>query len=306
MKDRLTSEVHGGDIYRNRHVRIDFSVNTNPLGPPREVTEAVRSKAEQISHYPDMHCVELTEALGRFENVPMEYLLCGNGAAELFYSAVLAVKPKKALLLSPTFSEYERALKFLNTDIFYYELREEEQFQVREDILYYIMRDVDMVFLCNPNNPTGQVIPKDLLECIAKRCKEQGSFLVIDECFVDFLEHPELYEMKGELSGFPKILIVKALTKLFCMPGLRMGYGMCSDRRLLRRMRAALQSWNVSALAQAGGIAAVKDCADYLEETERLIRRERSFLADELKKLKFQVYGSHANYIFFKDFLSNE
>ncbi len=306
MKDRLTSEVHGGDIYRNRHVRIDFSVNTNPLGPPHELTEAVRSKAEQISHYPDMHCVELTEALGRFENVPMEYLLCGNGAAELFYSAVLAVKPKKALLLSPTFSEYERALKLLNTDIFYYELREEEQFQVREDILYYIMRDVDMVFLCNPNNPTGQAIPKDLLECIAKRCKEQGSFLVIDECFVDFLEHPELYEMKGELSGFPKILIVKALTKLFCMPGLRMGYGMCSDRRLLRRMRAALQSWNVSALAQAGGIAAVKDCADYLEETERLIRRERSFLADELKKLKFQVCGSHANYIFFKDFLSNE
>ncbi len=163
-----------------------------------------------------------------------------------------------------------------------------------------------MVFLCNPNNPTGQAIPKDLLECIAKRCKEQGSFLVIDECFVDFLEHPELYEMKGELSGFPKILIVKALTKLFCMPGLRMGYGMCSDRRLLRRMRAALQSWNVSALAQAGGIAAVKDCADYLEETKRLIRRERSFLADELKKLKFQVCGSHANYIFFKDFLSNE
>lgn len=300
-KDELTLEVHGGDIYRNRHVQIDFSVNVNPLGPPLKVTKAIQDKAEQVSHYPDMYCGELMEALGRFENVPAEFFLCGNGAAELFFSAVLAMKPKKALLLAPTFSEYERALRITDTDIYYYELKEEEQFQVREDILNYITQDVDMVFLCNPNNPTGQCIPGEFMERIAERCKECESFLVIDECFVDFLDVPQMYEMKGKLGSFPNLLIVKALTKLFCMPGLRLGYGMCSDRGLLCRMRDVLQSWNVSVLAQAGGAAAVQDCKEYVEETKKLICRERKYLVNELQKLRFQVCGSQANYIFFKD-----
>lgn len=303
IKDGLILDTHGGDIYRNRHVQIDFSVNANPLGPPPGVTKAIRDGAEQISRYPDMHCMELTKALGRFENVPEEFLLCGNGAAELFFSAVLTVKPEKALVLSPTFSEYERALKVVGADIYYYELKEADEFQVREDILDYIAPDVDMVFLCNPNNPTGQCISRDLMEQVADRCVKYESFLVIDECFVDFLDMPQMYEMKGKLQNFPNLLIVKALTKLFCMPGLRLGYGMCSGRNILCGMRDALQSWNVSVLAQAGGIAAARDCKEYVEETKKLISRERSFLIDELDKLQFQIYGSQANYIFFRDCL---
>lgn len=306
IENKLTLDTHGGDIYRNRHVQIDFSVNANPLGPPLKVTEAIRDKAEQISCYPDMYCGELTKALGGLENIPAEWILCGNGAAELFFSAALAIKPKKALVLSPTFSEYERALKVVGADIYYYELRETDDFRVREDILDYIVPDVDMAFLCNPNNPTGNCIRKGLMEQIAVRCREHGSFLVIDECFIDFLDDPEMYEMKGKLKVFSNLLIVKALTKLFSMPGLRLGYGMCSDGSLLCRMRSVLQSWNVSVLAQAGGIAAARDCKDYVKETKDLVRRERKYLITELEKQRFQVYGSLANYIFFRDCLSEE
>lgn len=306
IEDGSILEIHGGDIYRNEQVEIDFSVNVNPLGPPIKVTETIRTKAGRISCYPDMHCAQLAKSLGRFENVPEEFLICANGAAEIIFSAVLAVKPKKALLLSPAFSEYERALKLAGANVSFYELREEEQFQVKEEIIDHITPDIDMVFICNPNNPTGQCITADLAEDIAKKCEESECFLVIDECFIDFLDQPKGYEMKEKLSGFHNLLIIKALTKLFCMPGLRLGYGMCSDREFLSRMRAALQSWNVSVLAQEGGIAAVEDCMDYMEETKVLIRKERRYLTEELKKLGFQIYGSLANYIFFKDLLCRE
>lgn len=304
--NKLILQPHGGDIYRNSSIRIDFSVNVNPLGPQPEVLEAVREAAGQICCYPDMYCEALTCALGRFEKVPPQHLICGNGAAELFFAAVLAVKPKKALILAPTFSEYERALKLVGAEVSYYELREEEQFRVREDITGYITADVDMVFLCNPNNPTGQCVSRDMAERLVERCKDCGSILIIDECFIDFLDHPEMYEMKDRLIFYPNLLIIKALTKLFSMPGLRLGYGMCGDRNMLQRMRGALQSWNVSVLAQAGGIAAVEACEEYVAETKRLIGRERSFLREELWKLGYQVYGSEANYIFFRDYLYRE
>lgn len=104
-EERLIAEIHGGDIYRSKSVVTDFSVNVNPLGAPPEVTAAVRAAAGEICRYPDMHCGRLTEAVGEFERVPAEYIICGNGAAELIFAAVLAVRPKKALVLSPTFSE---------------------------------------------------------------------------------------------------------------------------------------------------------------------------------------------------------
>ena len=305
-KKQLIRESHGGDIYRGRRIRTDFSVNVNPLGVQPEVIAAVREAAARISCYPDMHCEALTDALADFEQVPSEYLICTNGAAELFYSAVLALKPKKALLLSPTFSEYERALKIVGVSVNYYVLKEMESFRVTEDFLEYITPDMDMVFLCNPNNPTGQSIPKELAERIAGRCRECGSFLVIDECFVDFLDSPSRCSMKERLGCYPGLLIAKALTKLFSMPGLRLGYGMCSDRDFLCRMRDTLQSWNVSVLAQAGGAAAVKHCGGYLAETKKLIGRERAYLIGALEESDFKIYGSEANYLFFRDFSGEE
>lgn len=305
-EERLIAEIHGGDIYRSKSVVTDFSVNVNPLGAPPEVTAAVRAAAGEICRYPDMHCGRLTEAVGEFERVPAEYIICGNGAAELIFAAVLAVRPKKALVLSPTFSEYERALRAVGAKVNYYELNETENFRVTEDFLDAVTPKTDMVFLCNPNNPTGQSIPKGLVEWVAEMCSRQGSFLVIDECFVDFLEDSEKAQMKDRLDDFPGMLIVKALTKLFAMPGLRLGYGMCSDRKFLGRMRDTLQSWNVSVPAQAGGVAALENCGAYLAETKRVIRREREYLAGQLKELGYKVYGSEANYIFFRDFRAKE
>ncbi len=298
-EQNFVPQFHGGDIYRNQ-INMDFSVNSNPLGPQPEVVKAIRDAAANISQYPDVYCEKLLSALCSFEQVEKDQIICGNGAAELIFSAALAVRPKKAMLLSPTFSEYERALRITDTKITYYELKKEQKFLIREDILEDITDDMDIVFLCNPNNPTGQVTSRELLEKITEKCWDCGAYLVLDECFLDFLDMPEEYEMRAGLERYKNLLIVKAFTKLFCMPGLRLGYAMSSDRQLLDRMDQVVQPWNVSVLAQAGGVAALENCKAYIDRTKILMKGERAFLIREIRKLGYIVYGSMANYIFFK------
>ncbi len=300
----MERQIHGGDIYRNKGA-LDFSVNRNPLGAPVPVLDAVRKAAEEIGCYPDITCRELREAVGCFEGVPPEEILCGNGAAELFFAAVLAEMPKHALLLSPTFSEYERALKTVKTNIAYYELSEKNYFAADEDILEQITPELDMMFLCNPNNPVGDLISPDILDKILKKCRACDVFLVADECFLDFTASPQPYELIRRRGEFPKLLVVKAFTKLFAVPGLRLGYAVTGNREVAERLADVLQPWNVSVPAQMGGVAALTDCGgyrleEYLKETKALVANERAYMETELGKLGFFTYNSKANYIFFR------
>lgn len=295
----MKEQIHGGDIYRNRDV-IDFSVNTNPLGPPEEVRKALRDQMNQIAHYPDMECERLRDAIGRYEQVNPSNILCGNGAAELFYAISFAVRPKNALLLAPTFSEYEKALRAAGADVQYAVLKREEEFQVQESILEKITSQIDILFFCNPNNPTGLVTEPELLKKILFRCEEQQVVLVLDECFLEFLEDSEKYDMKKFLGQCKYLLIVKAFTKIFSMPGLRLGYCMSGNQELLSKSRAAMQAWNVSVLAQLSGVAALEQPEEYLAKTRYFIGNERKFMKSELRKLGYRVYDSMANYLFFE------
>ena len=182
-------KLHGGDIYRHPDV-IDFSVNTNPLGAPESVKRAVQESVAKIEHYPDVRCEALREAISGFEQVNMEEILCGNGAAELFFAAVQAVRPQKALVTAPSFSEYEEALRSVGAEVEYYYLCEEDNFQIREDYVDKLSEEIDMIFLCNPNNPTGQTIDRDMLIKILDRCKKQNIVVILDECFLEFLDEP--------------------------------------------------------------------------------------------------------------------
>lgn len=299
MRSYKREQIHGGDIYRNPGV-TDFSVNSNPLGPPLQVVEAIRQQADRIAAYPDIQCEGLCEAIGRFEEVESEEVLCTNGAAELFFGIVQALKPKKALLPVPSFAEYEKALQAGGARIVYYHLQEKDGFCVTEDLLKEIRPDIEILFLCNPNNPTGQLMRKELLLRIAQACEEQGVWLVLDECFLDFLEDASCYDMKKEMKKFPHMLLVKAFTKLFCMPGLRLGYGLSSNEELLKAIRKTLQAWNVSVLAQAAGLAALKSPGGYLKQSRKMIKEERKKLQKTLLETGRQVFDTPANFLFLK------
>ena len=301
MEERTTL-VHGGDwagfAAEYGAMPLDFSANVSPLGVPDGVRRAIEQAAAQADRYPDPLCRALRAAIAQKEAVPPEHILCGNGAADLIFRAVLARKPRKALVTAPSFAEYAAALETVDCEIIRYALMEERDFRLKEDFLQAITPDVDMVFLCQPNNPTGLTSPRELLLHIAARCRDCGALLVLDECFTDFLDMPEAHSMKGELEHFPNLLILKAFTKLYAMAGVRLGYALCADTALLEALAKAGQPWAVSSLAQAAGIAALGE-TDYVQQLRRLIGEERPWLLGELTALGLRVIPGEANYLLF-------
>ena len=296
---KKTRKLHGGDIYRHPDV-IDFSVNTNPLGAPESVKRAVQESVAKIEHYPDVRCEALRKAISRFEQVNMEEILCGNGAAELFFAAVQAVCPQKALVIAPSFSEYEEAVRSVGAEVEYYYLCEEDNFQIREDYVDKLSEEIGMIFLCNPNNPTGQTIDRDMLIKILDRCKKQNIVVILDECFLEFLDEPNRYEMSDLRGEYPNLLIIKAFTKIFSMPGLRLGYAISSNQDILEEMSWKLQQWNVSVPAQMAGVAALERPEEYIRQTREYVSGQREYMRNIMKMMGYVVFASKANYLFFK------
>lgn len=295
--------IHGGDVYSARQKMkqepLDFSANINPMGMPPGAVRAAADALQQCTQYPDPLCRELRAALAAYEGIPAEQIVCGNGAADLIFRIVAATHPQRALLLEPTFAEYEQALRSMDCSIAYFPLQESEGFVLPEAFLQQLTPEINLLFLCNPNNPTGRTVSPALLQEIWKRCEEAGILLVVDECFNEFLEHPEQNTLKGVLKTGTNSVILKAFTKSFAMPGLRLGYGLCGNRDLAERIFSCGQPWGVSIPAQAAGVAALQE-QGYLERMRRLIQTERRWLSENLARLGLRVFPSEANYILFR------
>ncbi len=289
---------HGGDIYRNR-IEMDFSSNVNLMGIPEGVLQAAKRGIDLSCNYPDTECDELREGISKGENISKDMIICGNGAADLIFSLVLTTKPKKALLLTPTFHEYEQALLSVDCEIRYHQLLDKNGFHLYSDFIELITEDIDIVFLCNPNNPTGVLIKKPLMDQILQKCEASNCLLVVDECFMDFVPHGKEESLKEYCMESGNLFVLKTLTKLYAIPGLRLGYGFCGNTLLLNRMKNTQQPWNISIPAQMAGIAALRE-SEYVNKSLEMIEREKNYLIQQLCLLNFKVYDSKANYIFFR------
>ena len=292
-----TENGHGGDLY-GKSVTLDFSANTSPLGTPESVIEAIRRALPEIQHYPDPYCRKLIHAISLYEQVPREDILCGSGAAELIYAYCRAIGSCRAAEVAPTFSEYALGLEQAGGSMVRYPLEQAQNFDLDRTIFTFLNREQPKaLFLCNPNNPTGRLIPKALLEEILTFCRERNIRLFLDECFLELAEGG--ISMAACLQDHPQLTILKAFTKSYGMAGIRLGYVLCRDHQLLRKMAAAVQPWNVSSLAQAAGVAALEDRA-FLEQNRAVIFRERRWLTAELETLGFWVCPAAANYLLFR------
>lgn len=294
--------IHGGDAasldMRNPGAGIiDFSVNTNPHGMPQSVRQAVTEGIEANHHYPDNRCRTLRAALSDFEEVPPDWILCGAGAADLIFRLAFGLRPKQALLFSPTFAEYELALNQIGCRCVFHRLEEKRGFAPASGLVGQI-EGCDLVFLCNPNNPTGVLAKPRLMAEVLEACKKAGAILAVDECFLDFLPQPQPYTMKKYLAGSDNLIVLRAFTKTFAMPGLRLGYALSSNPALLRKMDEAGPAWNVSVPAQLAGIAAAGE-RDYLKACRENILRGRLWLEEELAACGLRVYRGTVNYILF-------
>ena len=293
---------HGGDwaSYQRAYstLPIDFSANINPLGLPEEVRRAAAEALDMADRYPDPQSWELREALSARFGVPKETIVCGNGAADLIYRLILMRKPKHALIPVPVFTEYEKALSLSGCRIEQFRCRETNGFLLPDAFLDAVTEKTDLVLLCNPNNPTGRFIPAGLLERILQKCEETGTLLVVDECFLPFSERGEELTMIRHLADAPHLAVLRAFTKLYAMPGLRLGMMLCGSRSLADHLREFGQPWSVSSPAQAAGTAALQ-VPGWVEKTQKLIREERAFLLRGLSGLGLKVIPGEANFLLF-------
>lgn len=297
--------MHGGNIYGNE-IEYDFSVNLNPLGPPKSVQDALVAALNHVEEYPDPEYRELRRGLANYWQLAEEQIVPGNGASELIPGIIRTLSPKTCMVTAPCYSGYETALNAAapSCRIHRIPLRAEDDFTLPENICQEIARvKPNLLILTNPNNPNGKRISVNRLREIADACRTAGTVLLVDECFLALSGGDEDSLIHCIRSEALPAVVLRAFTKTFAIPGVRLGYAVCSAP-MAERIRRELPEWNLSVFAQYAGRAALEAAAGgtsgYLAASVEMVAREREFLSEELEKLGFRVYPSDANYILFQ------
>src|SRR5688572_26364606 len=253
----MTQLTHGGNVYQAAQEQrvpieriIDFSASINPLGPPAAAFHTIRSAAKHIVHYPDPDCRELRLALAGKCGMDPDMILVGNGSTELIHLLPRTLGIKSALIIGPTFQEYERALMEAGSIVQYIHAKREQRFRPPvQDILEQLSATrakFDAVFLCNPNNPTGQVMNRKTLCSLAAAIERRQGWLIVDEAFVDYCQEQSIVSL---LKEHPRMLVLRSLTKFYAMPGLRIGY-LLGERKVVGLLKDRQPPWSVNSVAQ--------------------------------------------------------
>ena len=297
--------MHGGNIYGNE-IEYDFSVNLNPLGPPKSVQDALVAALNHVEEYPDPEYRELRRGLANYWQLAEEQIVPGNGASELIPGIIRTLSPKNCMVTAPCYSGYETALSAAapSSRIHRIPLRAEDDFTLPENICQEIARvQPNLLILTNPNNPNGKRISANRLREIADACRMAGTVLLVDECFLALSGGDEDSLIHCIRSEALPAVVLRAFTKTFAIPGVRLGYAVCSGFPAAR-IRRELPEWNLSVFAQYAGTAALEAAAGgtsgYLAASVEMIAREREYLTAELESLGFRVFPSDANYILFQ------
>lgn len=288
----LPKRVHGGDPWRlmretgvARARLLDCSLDINPLGPPPSVRSLILDQVELMQDYPDPEAVTLRQALSTVHRVSPDLILPGNGSAELIGLLVRHRPIARALVIIPTFTEYAWALQHVGVTVCYESAAEARNFQLdwaAED-WSTLLEGIDLVFLCNPNNPTGVAVPKADVLRLAGACGQAGAQLIVDEAFVEFTERPEEISVLPEAAALEHVVVLRSLTKSFAIPGLRVGY-LVAAPSVVERLRDLQQPWPLNTFAMAVGAALVTD-TDYVTRSRQLLREFRQAFRQELGRL---------------------
>lgn len=294
---------HGGDIWTSRERWgagvVDFSANTNPFGMSAAARKAAEAALDDADRYPDPQCRELAAAIAEHEDIDPAALLCGNGAADLIWRLMAALRPATVLVCAPTFSEYAQAAQAVGAQMREHVLIEDDGFAVGTRLIDDIHDDVDLVFLCSPNNPTGRTVAPEVLAAVLRRCREAGALLALDECFLGFVDDGPTRSLVRVAAAGSGLIVFRAFTKLYGIAGLRLGYVVSGDAELTARMYAAGPPWAVSSIAQAAGVAALAD-RTFVDRTRTLISEERPRVAAALEAAGCAVVPGEANYLLVK------
>ncbi|MCX8070663.1 MAG: threonine-phosphate decarboxylase CobD [Thermodesulfovibrionales bacterium] len=316
-------EIHGGNIYRlaeelgvDESSIIDFSASINPLGIPKGSFSAIKDNLLYLKNYPDPDTTRLRKEIADVQNIDRDTIICGNGSTELIYLIIRALRPEKMLIPVPTFSEYQRAFESIIKDnnpsasIDNFVLWERDNFTINVDEFIKAMTGgmdlqnarkslmlvtPDLVFLCNPNNPTGNVLSKSDILKIADAAKTMKCYLVVDEAFIDYCDE---HSVIREVSNNPYLIVIRSMTKFYALSGLRVGYGVFHTS-LINQIKRYKEPWTVNTLAQVAAIGALRD-KTYITQTFKTLEEGRLTIEDGFSLLKIKYYPSSTNFYLFR------
>ncbi|MFH1394552.1 MAG: threonine-phosphate decarboxylase CobD [Candidatus Omnitrophota bacterium] len=288
--------THGGNLYEAEKKYgkklIDFSANINPLNMPESLKNKLFDNFEKILNYPDPDNSKMIRKIADYWGIKENNILVGNGSVELIYLLANVYKPRTAVIPVPTFSEYERALRLVKTDITFLRLKEKHQFCLE---VPGNSANPDIFFVCNPNNPTGNLLIKNRKHAVIRHQK----CLVVDEAFMDFLPEQNKHTLVTEAVGNKRIVVLRSFTKFFAIPGLRLGY-LVAHHDVIEKLKQYQLPWNVNFLAQIAGELVLED-TEYALKTYDIIEKEKRFLLKQLSRFgTLQCFPSDANFILIK------
>jgi threonine-phosphate decarboxylase len=273
---------------------LDFSANINPWTNSLGIEKIVRANLKEIYHYPDPQCTQLIKQISQYLGVGRENILVGNGSTELMYLAARALLPKRALIFAPTFFEYEGAIKACGGEPKFLFLKESQGFSINMQKIIRATEDMEAVFICNPNNPTGTFFPKDELLELVKITRERKIPLILDESYLDFKHSGESLVKEAQNSNH--LLVLRSFTKFFALAGLRLGYGV-GGRRLIEKLIGLKEPWTVNCLAQAVGAYLLRN-EENIKKIREAVNKETEFLFGQLSRITgLKTYPPQANFI---------
>ena len=300
----MKNNSHGGNIYKkakelgmDENKILDYSANISPLGLPEYIRNAIIAAIDGTINYPDPECTELRKAISKEDGVEPQCISCGNGGADMLYRLAFGLKPKKVLLPVPAFVEYEEAMTAAGAEMVYYAMKED--LLIREDITEWITPETDLVIICNPNNPTGLLTKRELIIKVLEKAKKTDTMVMIDECFLEICREEAEYTVKPWIEQYDNLMILKSFTKLYAIPGVRLGYLLSGNPQIIEKVNRSGQAWSVSHIAQCAGVAALGN-PEYKRAVIDTVEKELDFMKEEFKKLPLTLYDGKANYLFFR------
>ena len=301
-------EFHGSDLEKveayygiKKEDIIPFAGNVNPLGISPLLKKSMASHIESISEYPDRDYKELRSTLALYCNVPMEHIIVGNGATEMISLTMQLLRPKHALLLSPTYSEYTREIDLVGGHVEEYFLREDLDFKLDlNDLISKLTDDIDLLAICNPNNPTSSALNTEEITKILTHCKLHDIFVMIDETYIEFAPESTSLSAVSLVPEFDNFMVIRGVSKFFAAPGLRFGYGLTSNQAFLQTLLTHQNPWSLNSVGAYAGERMLKD-TDYIKKTWTLIDSERTRMCTELSGLDtVKIYPAYANFVLVK------
>lgn len=280
---------------------INFAGNVNPLGTSTTVLDRLKNKLTMISAYPDRNYTSLKKAISEYTSAKKDHILVGSGSTELISLGIAHIKAKKALILGPTYSEYERELNLCGCSLSHYNIPLSKDLSSSvPDILTTLSKGYDFLIICNPNNPTGSAWTTRELSYILDYCHKQHIFVMIDETYIEFASTVETYSSIPLCSNHDNLLVLRGFSKFFATPGIRLGYGITSNSSLIDSIHTYQNPWSVNTLGAYAGELMLQDIR-YMSTTRELILSERNRMYDKIDKLDiFQAYQSESNFILVK------